>query len=780
MRKIRIFHLIKSLNRGGAETLLSEGLRFADRERFDLSYGFFYPAFNALVSTLVAGGAKVTCFGGENHVTMLARTRRVADHLRDEGIDLVHCHLPMAGVVGRLAARMAGVPVVYTEHNRPEWYRKPTFWLNAWTYGLQEQVIAVSNSVEESISTYIRPAVPVTVVRNGIDASCFRRAADDSDLVRKRFDIAPGAPVVGNVAALIPQKRLYDWVEAARLIHLRHPATRFLLVGEGPQSAGLVQRISGYGLEDVIHLGGVQTDVRPYLAAMDIYMMSSAYEGLPVALLEAMAMECAPVCTAVGGIPEVIVDGHSGFLTDSGRPEQLAEKVSHLLGDPARLRLVSHAARRTVENDFRVDRMTREVEDVYLDVLATRVSAPASTKLMPQLEVRPITSARLPIAVRRGSMSKGSRLDCSTQVLFLTKYDRKGASTRYRSLQYFPALEEAGIQCTFSPLFAEPYLEHRYNGTTPLHHFYGAAIRRIRALFSVNRYSAVVIEKELLPYFPAVFERFLARQTVPYIVDYDDALFHLYDQHSNPLIRSLFRDKIASVMRHSSLVIAGNQYLANYARSRGAPRVEVVPTVVDLARYPSYTPPETNTFTIGWIGSPSTTRYLPSIAPALASVCAGGRAKFLLIGAGEVRLPGVPVEVLPWSEQTEVADLRRFDVGIMPLADEPWERGKCGFKLIQYMASGLPVVASPVGANTAIVDADTGLFARTTDEWINALETLRADPGLRRLMGSTARARVERCYSLDVTAPQMIALIRSVTAMEGVPASVQPQVSAVQ
>lgn len=374
MRKLRILHLIKSLNRGGAETLLAEGLRFADRQRFELSYGYFNPDLNALAPVLTAAGARVTCFGGDNHLSMLARTGRVARHLRDQQVDLLHCHLPTAAVVGRLAARLAGVPVVYTEHNKPEWYRKPTFWLNAWTYGLQQQVIAVSASVEQSIHAYIRPQVPVTVVRNGIDASCFQRVAADGAMTRKRLGIPVEASVVGNVAALISQKRLHDWIDAARAIHVRRPATRFLLVGEGSQRAALLRRITAHGLSDIVLLCGVQADVRPYLAAMDVYMMSSAYEGLPVALLEAMAMQCVPVCTEVGGIPEVIHEGVNGFLTEPSRPGQLAWRIGELLGNPERLRSVADAARQTVERDFGVERMIREVEAVYLAILDRRRS----------------------------------------------------------------------------------------------------------------------------------------------------------------------------------------------------------------------------------------------------------------------------------------------------------------------------------------------------------------------------------------------------------------------
>lgn len=392
MPRIRVLHLIKSLNRGGAETLLAEGLRFADADRFELSYGYFHPEIDALVPALRAGGASVTCFDAPTRFTMLMRARRVARHLREQRIDLLHCHMPLAGALGRLAGRMAGVPVVYTEHNKVEWYRRATFWLNAWTYGMQAHVVAVSESVAESVHRYIRPSVPVTVVRNGIDAEYFSRSPQGADTVRQRFGIAADAPVVGNVAAFIPQKRVHDWIAAAREIHRLHPAARFVWVGEGPLRQAMLDGVREAGLQGVVHLAGVQADVRPYLAAMDVYMMSSAFEGLPVALLEAMALGCAPVCTSVGGIPEVIEPGVNGFLADPGAPEELARAVCALLGHGARRAEVSAAARATVEARFSVERMTRAIEAIYLQVLgqapavpqhSTGQTTPASLRAVP-------------------------------------------------------------------------------------------------------------------------------------------------------------------------------------------------------------------------------------------------------------------------------------------------------------------------------------------------------------------------------------------------------------
>lgn len=229
-------------------------------------------------------------------------------------------------------------------------------------------------------------------------------------------------------------------------------------------------------------------------------------------------------------------------------------------------------------------------------------------------------------------------------------------------------------------------------------------------------------------------------------------------------MRHLLGRKIAHVMQGAQLVIAGNDYLADYARRAGAARVEIIPTVIDLEKYsPAFVTHRSSApFTIGWIGSPSTAKYLQTIAPALAEVCAGGNGVVRLIGSGQIHLPGVPVEVLPWDETTEINELKQFDVGIMPLPDESWERGKCGFKLIQYMACGLPVVASPVGVNSKIVEQGVnGYLAETPAEWIQSLNALLLDVDQRKRMGQAGRKKVEQGYSLQMTGPRLAGLIRS-------------------
>lgn len=345
------------------------------------------------------------------------------------------------------------------------------------------------------------------------------------------------------------------------------------------------------------------------------------------------------------------------------------------------------------------------------------------------------------------------------KVLLLSRYTALGASSRLRHLQYLPALRRHGLDVTAAPFFDDGYLETLYAGRRPpLGGVLASYARRVRTLLGAGGYDLLWIEKELLPWVPFAVER-LPGGRIPYVVDYDDAWFHRYDRHRLGPVRWWLGDKIDRVMRHAALVVAGNDYLAERAGAAGARHVAIVPTVVDLAHYPPTENRDDGPFTVTWIGTPQTAPYLRTLAAPLAAACRGGRLR--LIGAGDrVELPGVRIEHRPWSEATEVADIAAGDVGIMPLRDELWERGKCGYKLIQYMACRRPVVASPVGVNTAIVEHGVnGFLARDDADWLDALTLLRADSDRRRRLGEAGRRRVEEHYALDRAAPRMAQLM---------------------
>ncbi len=350
------------------------------------------------------------------------------------------------------------------------------------------------------------------------------------------------------------------------------------------------------------------------------------------------------------------------------------------------------------------------------------------------------------------------------KVLLLTRYDRLGASSRLRALQYLPYFQSLGWQVEAVPFFSEAYLSNLYAAQSTWKEVLLAYMRRFNILLTAGRYDFVWIEKEVLPFFPAVAEHLLKRLRIPYVVDYDDALFHQYDQHRLWPVRRVLGRKIDTVMRHSSLVIAGNDYLAQRARNTGAKKVEIVPTVIDLKKYPvqcNQAEAESKPLIIGWIGTPKTSRYLHPLKNVFSSLFSRFNIRFVAVGATKESLGLLTVESWPWSEDTEVKSISRFDIGIMPLADSPWERGKCGYKLLQYMACGRPVVASPVGVNSEIVESGVnGWLADDLVQWEIQLTKLIGNAEMRRKMGMRGRKRVEQNYSLQAQVGRVIDLFR--------------------
>lgn len=339
------------------------------------------------------------------------------------------------------------------------------------------------------------------------------------------------------------------------------------------------------------------------------------------------------------------------------------------------------------------------------------------------------------------------------RVLVLPKYARKGASSRLRTFQYLPFLEESGWEFTVKPLFDEVYLDSLYSGQGRSRvALILAYLRRLLVMSVAFRYRMIWLEKELFPYMPAWVEVLLYWVGVRYVVDYDDAIFHNYDLSVNEWMRRLLGRKIDTVMRHAFCVIAGNDYLAERARSAGAKRVVVIPTVVDHHRYSLSEKPRQG-ITIGWIGSPSTQKYVEHLLPVFQALTQKSDFRLLLVGVTTDivdRFPGINLDVQPWSEHTEAKLIQTMDIGIMPLEDGPWEKGKCGYKLIQYMASGVPVVASPVGVNPSIVaGAECGMLANELDDWKKAFTKLIDSESLRRKLGVAGRTAVKNQYSLD-------------------------------
>lgn len=348
------------------------------------------------------------------------------------------------------------------------------------------------------------------------------------------------------------------------------------------------------------------------------------------------------------------------------------------------------------------------------------------------------------------------------RVLILSRYGFLGASSRVRSMQYIPFLERNGVQVDVAPLFDDNYICTLYKGKRSAGRIIRNYFGRFRDILGCKKYDIAWIEKEFWPWAPSMIELLSVKMCRAVIVDYDDAVFHRYDQHRSSLVKKVLGGKHDVLMRRADLVTAGNDYIVARARAAGARRVEYLPTVVDKDRYRSRNIARTGRLTFGWIGTPVTAPYLKSVAPVFAKLSRRFDIRCVAIGARSDQLAGTPFEVRDWDHDTEVRDISALDVGIMPLPDTDWARGKCGYKLIQYMACRLPVIASPVGVNRDIVHENVnGFLAGGEDEWEHAASRLIKDHDLRRQMGREGRMLVEREYSLQVHAPRLLAMMRS-------------------
>lgn len=346
------------------------------------------------------------------------------------------------------------------------------------------------------------------------------------------------------------------------------------------------------------------------------------------------------------------------------------------------------------------------------------------------------------------------------KVLGFALYGPRAASTRVRLGQFVPGLAAVGIDLRVTSLLGNEYLRRKFEGGgLPLAEMMRDGAARLKALQQLADVDLALLYCELYPLMPGWMERALIRK--PYIYDFDDAFYLRYRLGKPAVVQTLLGTKFDQVMGGAAVVTAGSATLQNYAL-RHNPHVELIPTVVDTSRYVPAGGRHNAVFTVGWIGSPSTATYLPELVKPLSALGAEAPLNFVVIGGKAPAIPNVNVIEVAWQEASEVDLINTLDVGVMPLPDDAWARGKCAFKLIQYMACAVPVVASAVGANVDVVTQDCGLLARTAQDWTNNLRQLRDHPAMRQRMGEAGRQRVEDLYSLHTALPKMAAVIRKV------------------
>ena len=373
---IRVLHVIKALGRGGAEVLLREGFPVADRSRVALEYVSLRDKPADLADELRSAGATVHELGLRSDASLVFAPSRLARIIRERSIDVVHAHLPLAAAVARVAGRRVGVPVVCTEHAMSERYRTPTRLANRLTWPLQELAICITHDVEASVVRHYGTRVPLEIVRNGVNTDWFSPTAvlglTPEPLPKLRDDDF----VVGTVASFrdTPAKRLDLWIDAVASVMREHEHVRALLVGDGELRGRLEEHARATGMGSRFLFAGKHADVRPFLARMNVFVMSSAYEGLPVALVEAMSMGIPVVATEVSGVREVVRHQYSGYLVpfDDQVVVRLSASVGRVVADTDMAMVLGRQAREHVQEHLSMERMQRKLEEIYMKVRATR------------------------------------------------------------------------------------------------------------------------------------------------------------------------------------------------------------------------------------------------------------------------------------------------------------------------------------------------------------------------------------------------------------------------
>lgn len=365
-----VLALTKGLGRGGTERLLVGTGRLLDPERYRMEIAYLLPWKDAFVADAEAAGVKTHCLSS-GRMTDLAWVRRLRRLLATGRFDVLHTHMPLPAVAARLAVWGSRPRLVHTEHNLWDRYHSLTRWSNALTIGRNATVLAVSDSVASSIRpprALGRRRPSIEVLTHGIDPAAVRRGATARSLARQTLGLGEDEPVIGAVGNFTAKKDHRTLLEAVRTVVADGIDARLVLVGTGPLEDDLRRATAELGLTEHVLFTGSRGDVHELMPAFDVFVLSSRQEGLPIALLEAMAAAVPCVCTSVGGVPEVVTDGQEGFLTLPGDGPAIAAAVGKLLRDPSlRRQMGETAAVRSA--DFALSDAVARLQDVYDEVL---------------------------------------------------------------------------------------------------------------------------------------------------------------------------------------------------------------------------------------------------------------------------------------------------------------------------------------------------------------------------------------------------------------------------
>ena len=526
----------------------------------------------------------------------------------------------------------------------------------------------------------------------------------------------PAITVLGMVARYHPVKDHLGLLRALSQVKNRQAGWVFRLVGEGlsEDNDELVAEISRLGLSGHVELLGPCENPEEIYNTLDVHVLSSAFgEGFPNVVAESMLAGVPNIVTDVGDAAEIVAD--TGWVVRAGAADELAVAIEDALNcEPSERRAKGLRANRRILQMYSIEAMV-------------------------QSHVREYERRLLAVYPR---------------------YSRLGASSRVRMFQYEEVLTNLGWEVCFYPFTDDSFLLDRYRGKNAWKRVASSYWRRIFFLRKMKTADLVWVEKEFIPWAPSWVERKFISYRTKIVYDFDDALHAHFGENPHFAVRVLLRNKVAQTVAKSSGVLAGNSTLQEFFSTELDEASILLPSTIDMKRQSLAPEPlidEKRPFVFGWIGTPVTYKaYLEPLLPLFESIADNLGAEFRVIGVSKPSEHSQNVKYFPWSAEEERRLLRGIDVGIMPLQDDPWSRGKCGYKLLQYMAVSKAVIASPVGANNSIVShGETGYLAQDEGDWLQFLSLLAEDRKLSAAMGKRGFERVLSEYSLEKAGHQL-------------------------
>lgn len=367
MDKIKIMHVAGSLNYGGAEIFLVSLLKNLNKERFDIT-ACYVSGGGPLESELAASNIEVIKLPVLTRTNLPLCFHRLFRIMKAHKPDIVHTHLFEPGVLGRTVARVIGIPVIIAhEHGMTPWKRKPHIMYEKWANRFTHMRVAVSEDIRQNrISREGTPPEKIITIPNGVDTGYFDPSQWPPAASRAELGLGMDTPIVGTVARLTPVKGLLYLLEAVREISWHIPNVTLLIVGDGPLRGSLEQQSRELSIDDRVIFTGYRSDTPKMLAAMDVFVLPSIMEGMPISLLEALAMQRFVVATRVGGIPEVIQDKLSGILIPPSDSHQLAKAIASSLEDRERRNSIAVNARKHAVEYFSIENSARRIGELYI------------------------------------------------------------------------------------------------------------------------------------------------------------------------------------------------------------------------------------------------------------------------------------------------------------------------------------------------------------------------------------------------------------------------------